>query len=79
MCWPGRGALGDGEPRHAQARFLLRPFIYTPVHGPWLNMAAIEFTVLSHQALNRFFADKAGRRTLESPAKRAAQVAKPAI
>ena len=33
--------------------------IYTPVHGPWLNMAAIEFTVLSHQALDRFFADKA--------------------
>ena len=30
-----------------------------PVHGSWLNMAEIEFAVLSRQALNRPFADKA--------------------
>jgi hypothetical protein len=26
---------------------------YTPKHGSWLNMAEIEFSVLSHQCLNR--------------------------
>lgn len=32
---------------------------YTPVHGSWLNMAEIEFSVLARQCLDRRFADKA--------------------
>ena len=29
-------------------------FIYTPVHGSWLNMAEIELSVLGRQCLERF-------------------------
>lgn len=36
---------------------------YTPEHGSWLNIAEIEFSVLSKQCLNRRIADKA---TLQS-------------
>ena len=32
--------------------------IYSPIHGSWLNMAEIEFAVLTRQALNRAFANK---------------------
>jgi len=32
--------------------------IYTPKHGSWLNMAAIEFSCLSKQCLNRRIPDK---------------------
>jgi len=32
---------------------------YTPKHGSWLNMAEIEFSVLSRQCLDRRIADKA--------------------
>lgn len=31
---------------------------YTPKHGSWLNMAEIEFSVLSRQCLNRRIADR---------------------
>ena len=39
----------------AEARRLLRKldFRYTPQHGSWLNMAEIEFAVLSRQGLDR--------------------------
>lgn len=32
--------------------------IPTPVHGSWLNMAEIEFSVFKRQKLDRPFADK---------------------
>ena len=32
---------------------------YTPVHGSWLNMAEIEFSVLARQCLDRRITDKA--------------------
>lgn len=31
---------------------------YTPKHGSWLNMAEIEFSILSRQCLNRRIADR---------------------
>ena len=34
-------------------------FHYTPKHGSWLNMAEIEFSVLSRQCLSRRIADQA--------------------
>jgi DDE superfamily endonuclease len=34
-------------------------FHYTPKHGSWLNMAAIEFSVLSRQCLDRRIPDEA--------------------
>ena len=34
-------------------------FCYTPKHGSWLNMAEIEFSVLSRQCLNRRIPDMA--------------------
>ena len=33
-------------------------FIYTPKHGSWLNMAEIEFSVLTRQCLNRRIGDQ---------------------
>jgi len=33
-------------------------FHYTPVHGSWLNMAEIEFSILSRQCLNRRIPDQ---------------------
>ena len=44
-----------------EARRLLQPleFRYTPKHGSWLNMADIEFAVLSTQGLNRRIAAQA--------------------
>ena len=33
-------------------------FIYTPKHGSWLNMAEIEFSVLSRQCLDRRIGDE---------------------
>ena len=45
----------------AQARRVLDrlQFHYTPKHGSWLNMAEIEFSVLSRQCLDRRIPDKA--------------------
>ena len=45
----------------AEARRLLQKldFRYTPKHGSWLNMAEIEFAVLSTQCLDRRIPDQA--------------------
>ncbi len=45
----------------AEARRVLRKleFHYTPVHGSWLNMAEIEFSLLSRQCLGRRIGDRA--------------------
>src|SRR6185436_13412474 len=44
----------------AEARRILRKleFHYTPVHGSWLNMAELEFSMLSRQCLNRRIGDR---------------------
>ncbi len=44
-----------------QARRLLDrlTFVYTPVHGSWLNMAEIELSVLQRQCLDRRLPDQA--------------------
>jgi hypothetical protein len=44
----------------AEARRVLRKleFHHTPVHGSWLNMAELEFSLLSRQCLGRRIADR---------------------
>ena len=44
----------------AEARRILRKleFHYTPLHGSWLNMAELEFSMLSRQCLNRRIGDR---------------------
>jgi hypothetical protein len=44
----------------AEARRLLRQleFHYTPVHGSWLNMAELEFSMLTRQCLGRRIGDR---------------------
>ena len=44
----------------AEARRLCRKLEihYTPIHGSWLNMAEIEFSVLARQCLNRRIPDE---------------------
>jgi DDE superfamily endonuclease len=44
----------------AEARRILRKleFHYTPVHGSWLNMAEIEFSLLTRQCLTRRIPDR---------------------
>jgi transposase len=44
----------------AEARRILRKleFHYTPVHGSWLNMAELEFSMLSRQCLSRRIGDR---------------------
>ena len=44
----------------AEARRILRTleFHYTPVHGSWLNMAELEFSMLSRQCLDRRIGDR---------------------
>jgi transposase len=44
----------------AEARRILRKleFHYTPVHGSWLNMAELEFSMLSRQCLGRRIGDR---------------------
>jgi hypothetical protein len=59
----------DETCRPAEARRLLQKLDvrYTPQHGSWRNMAAIEFAVLSTQVLNRRIPDQAtGRRRIEA-------------
>jgi hypothetical protein len=43
-----------------EARRILRKldFHYTPVHGSWLNMAELEFSMLARQCLGRRIADR---------------------
>jgi len=45
------------EPEKAKALWDRFEFVYTPVHGSWLNMAEIELNVLIGQCLNRRIAD----------------------
>ena len=54
-----RSALYEAFPP-AEARRILRKleFHYTPVHGSWLNMAEIEFSLLARQCLNRRIGDR---------------------
>lgn len=54
-----RSALYEAFPP-AEARRILRrlEFHYTPVHGSWLNMAEIEFSLLARQCLNRRIGDR---------------------
>lgn len=48
------GALYEAfEPEEARRIRERLVFVYTPKHGSWLNMAEIEFAVLSGQCLNR--------------------------
>src|SRR5205814_6441356 len=44
----------------AEARRFLRKleFHFTPVHGSWLNMAELEFSMLSRQCLGRRIGDR---------------------
>jgi DDE superfamily endonuclease len=54
-----KAALYEAFPP-AEARRLLRKleFHYTPVHGSWLNIAEIEFSMLARQCLNRRIGDR---------------------
>jgi hypothetical protein len=45
------------EPNEARRLFERFEFHFTPKHGSWLNMAEIEFSVLSRQCLNRRIPD----------------------
>ncbi len=52
------GALYETFPPAEARRVLARLELhYTPVHGSWLNMAAIELSVLSRQCLDRRIPD----------------------
>ncbi len=46
------------EPAEAKRIWDTLEFHYTPKHGSWLNMAEIEFSVLSRQCLERRIADR---------------------
>ena len=51
-------ALYEAFPPEEARRILRRlEFHHTPKHGSWLNMAEIEFSVLSRQCLNRRLGD----------------------
>jgi hypothetical protein len=57
-------ALYEAFPPAAARRILRKlEFHYTPVHGSWLNMAELEFSMLSRQCLGRRIPD---RDTLET-------------
>jgi len=47
------------EPKEAKRLLDRLEFHYTPKHGSWLNMAEIEFSVLSRQCLDQRIADQA--------------------
>jgi hypothetical protein len=47
------------EPAEAKRILDKLEFHYTPKHGSWLNMAEIEFSVLSRQCLDRRIGDEA--------------------
>jgi len=51
------------EPQEARRIFDKLDIHYTPKHGSWLNMAEIEFSILSRQCLERRIPD---RETLEN-------------
>lgn len=51
-------SLYKAFPPHEAKRILDQlEFHYTPKHGSWLNMVEIEFSVLTHQCLNRRIPD----------------------
>jgi transposase len=53
------GALYEAfEPEEARRIARKLEFHYTPKHGSWLNMAELEFSVLSRQCLNRRIATR---------------------
>lgn len=45
-------------PEQAKAYLDRMEIVYTPVHGSWLNMAEIQFSILTRQELDRPFATK---------------------
>lgn len=45
-------------PAQAKAYLDRMEFIYTPVHGSWLNMAEIQFSILTRDELDRPFKSK---------------------
>lgn len=45
-------------PQVAKAYIDRMEIVHTPVHGSWLNMAEIEFSVFTRQELDRPFSDK---------------------
>jgi hypothetical protein len=47
------------SPNKARALWDRFEFVYTPKHGSWLNIAEIEFSVLTGQCLNRRIDNKA--------------------
>jgi hypothetical protein len=47
------------EPTEAKRILDKLEFHFTPKHGSWLNMAEIEFSILSRQCLNRRIGDEA--------------------
>ncbi len=47
------------EPSEARRIARRLEFHYTPIHGSWLNMAEIEFSVFSRQCLNRRIGNEA--------------------
>lgn len=46
------------EPSKAKSYLDRIEFVYTPVHGSWLNMAEIQFSLITRQALDRPFESK---------------------
>jgi len=46
------------EPQRAKAILDRLEFVFTPKHGSWLNMAEIEFSVLTRQAIKGRIADR---------------------
>jgi len=53
---------GAFEPAEALRILRKLEFVYTPKHGSWLNMAELEFSVLSRQCLERRIPDMDGLR-----------------
>jgi hypothetical protein len=45
-------------PQRAKAYLDRMKFVFTPVHGSWLNMAEIQFSIVTRQALDAPFKDK---------------------
>ena len=46
------------NPKEARRILDKLDFHYTPIHGSWLNMAEIEFSILGRECLNRRITDK---------------------
>ncbi len=46
------------EPKEARRLLDKLAFCYTPKHGNWLNMAEIEFSLLSRQCMSDRMADR---------------------